>query len=390
MPASLDLLLLTHEFPPFPGGVARYCSSLAAAATRMGYRVTVAAPEHSANSAVGSLDPPGIEVIRFPGDVFHFRQLKTLERIIGPLLARQSWDTVHAADWPMIMAAASANSNGAYRTASFHGTDIMVLRHSWRARFARSASRLQQYNRYVFNSQYTSTIFMQAFPELRSAQGIIAPLGVDSFWFDPPAKASIDALKMRIDYEPGDRVVLTVARLDERKGHLQCIAALGRLPASNKSHLKYVCIGMASDHALSERISNSAKSHGVTIYLTGAVPIQEVRAAYSIADVFALTAEPMRKKIEGFGLVLLEAAAAGLPSVVTAVHAIPEVVLDGRTGWICLPQDRDAISHNIAKALTNEAKVMMREACISHAKHCTWDICARQTYARADIEIGAK
>lgn len=47
---------------------------------------------------------------------------------------------------------------------------------------------------------------------------------------------------------------------------------------------------------------------------------------------------------EGFGLVLLEAMAQGLPIVASRVSAIPEVVTDGETGLLVPPRDVDALA----------------------------------------------
>src|SRR5262249_46572240 len=75
MGSGKRILMLTHEFPPYPGGVGRYCWSLAAAASRAGHRVTVLAPAHRQLRSDQYRDPPGVEVTHFAGDIFHFRDL---------------------------------------------------------------------------------------------------------------------------------------------------------------------------------------------------------------------------------------------------------------------------------------------------------------------------
>ncbi len=66
--------------------------------------------------------------------------------------------------------------------------------------------------------------------------------------------------------------------------------------------------------------------------------------AWNEADVFTL---PTRS--EAFGMVLQEAAAAGLPVVSTAVQAIPEIVLNDRTGILIKPRDVDALANALSK-----------------------------------------
>jgi phosphatidylinositol alpha-1,6-mannosyltransferase len=374
------LLLLTHEFPPYPGGVARYCASLATAATRLGYDVTVIAPDYGSVNSVKLDGDPGLHVIRFPGDIFKIKDIKQLGRIIDPVLRSKRWAIVHAADWPMIMTLKRPEGFQGKLIASLHGSDVMVMRHSWKARLAGSHNSLRGFDRYVCNSRYTASLLAKAFPSIDNSKIRVALLGVDETWFDHPTPADIAALKQKINYRNSDLIVLTVARLDPRKGHLQTISALAVLPPEIKSRVKYVCIGLNSDLELTERITSAAKAAGISVCITGALPIEQVRAAYSVANVFALTAEPMVKQIEGFGLVLLEAAAAGLPAVVARVHAIPEVVIDNVTGWIARSGDLAGIAQLILAALQLVDKVQMHDACVKHARSCTWEACAEATY----------
>ena len=56
---------------------------------------------------------------------------------------------------------------------------------------------------------------------------------------------------------------------------------------------------------------------------------------------------------EGFGLVFLEAMALNVPIIATRVSAIPEVVIDGETGWLVPPRDADALAATLLDALTH-------------------------------------
>jgi phosphatidylinositol alpha-1,6-mannosyltransferase len=122
MTTSKRILMLTHEFPPYPGGVGRYCWNLAAAAARAGHRVKVLAPAHAQHRSDQYRDPPGVEVVHFAGDLFHFRELTALEQLVEDTLASDKWDLVHAADWPMIAACRHAKFDAAARVASLHGS----------------------------------------------------------------------------------------------------------------------------------------------------------------------------------------------------------------------------------------------------------------------------
>jgi glycosyltransferase involved in cell wall biosynthesis len=63
---------------------------------------------------------------------------------------------------------------------------------------------------------------------------------------------------------------------------------------------------------------------------------------------------------EGFGLVLLEAMALQVPIIATRVSAIPEVVIDGETGWLVPPQDAAALAAALSDALTHPSATSER------------------------------
>jgi len=175
--------------------------------------------------------------------------------------------------------------------------------------------------------------------------------------------------------------VLSVAPLEERKGQLTTLAALSRLPEEEKRHIKFVCIGLSMDPAFEQRIAAMAEAVGINTVITGALRDSHLRAAYMLADVLALCGASLPRRQPGFGPVPLEAAAQGLPAVVTKVQALPEMVRHDRTGWICNEGDFDGIAHALRIALSGEQRQTLQAACIAHARDFTWDRCAETTYA---------
>jgi glycogen(starch) synthase len=76
---------------------------------------------------------------------------------------------------------------------------------------------------------------------------------------------------------------------------------------------------------------------------------EDMPSVYHSSDVIAV---PSRWQ-EPFGLVLIEAAAAGKPAVATRVGGIPEVVVDGKTGFLVEPEDVEGLADRVQFLVDN-------------------------------------
>ena len=142
----------------------------------------------------------------------------------------------------------------------------------------------------------------------------------------------------------GKKVILTLARLVERKGQDKMIEAL---PAIKREipDVRYVICGKGSDEARLRRI---AVEQGVSdeVVFAGFVP-NEVRGAfYDVCDLYAMPSREIPEKgdVEGFGITYLEANAFGKPVIGGRSGGVAEAVIDGVTGILVDPWDVNAIA----------------------------------------------
>ena len=129
---------------------------------------------------------------------------------------------------------------------------------------------------------------------------------------------------------PSGRVILSVGRWmsDERyKGIDRLIAVLPRL-LPNWPELKLVVVGEGDDRGWLEHLAEECGVRRRVHFLSGLSPAELV-ACYASCEIFAL---PSRG--EGFGLVYLEAMASGKPVIGGAHGGAPEVIEDGKTGYL--------------------------------------------------------
>jgi glycosyltransferase involved in cell wall biosynthesis len=77
--------------------------------------------------------------------------------------------------------------------------------------------------------------------------------------------------------------------------------------------------------------------------------------------------------VEGFGLVFLEAAACGLPSVGGRSGGIPDAIEDGKSGWLVSPTDTAEIAAAVARVLGDPGlRRAAAERCLARAPDASW------------------
>ena len=152
--------------------------------------------------------------------------------------------------------------------------------------------------------------------------------------------------------------VLTVARLephDRYKGVDTLIRAWPRVIADHPAAVLTV-VGDGGDRDRLERLASHVGADG-SVRFTGQISDHELQELYRTATLFALPTGATignRAGGEGFGLVFLEAAAAGLPVVAGRSGAVPEVVENGVTGLLVEPGDPNTVADAIGVLLKDE------------------------------------
>jgi phosphatidylinositol alpha-1,6-mannosyltransferase len=235
------------------------------------------------------------------------------------------------------------------------------------------------------NSRATLDLVEAAFGS--SGRGVVNHLGVDRRWFAPahggfehPALAALP---------PTAALVATVGRIEERKGQreaVRVVAAARRLRP--ELDLVYVVAGRPESEAYAAEVAALADRLAVPIVFTGRAPEADLARLYRRSACHLLCAQPEKDRIEGFGLVLLEAAAQGCPSVATRVGGIPEVVAaDG--GAVRAPDDLEGLAEAVAGYAADPARrAAAGAAARRHAEGFSWRRCAQGSFP--ELYRGAK
>ncbi|MCK9908154.1 glycosyltransferase family 4 protein [Microbacteriaceae bacterium K1510] len=389
----MKILLLTSEFPPVNGGIATYVREIAGSAVRLGATVMVYAPDYGAETHAEDRRLP-FEVRRFPGGLHSRRDLPAKVALARRVINESDYDVVHAADWPFFIPLALARGRTEARIVmTVHGTEINETQAREKRLAIWLAGVFGPRTEIAANSAYTHHLFRDRF-NVPAEQVRTVHLGVSEFWFGPRAPRAITRADLGL--RDGGVTMVTVARLTRRKGHLATVAALNALPQAVRDKITWLVIGPDGEADYVQELKATVAASDCDIRLLGALPSQQMRDIYGACDFFALTGNwDPTGRVEGFGLVFLEAAAAGLPSVATDVGGVADAVLHNQTGLLVKPTP-EAIAAGIAEMVNDGVKrVSLGKRAATRARHMSWERCAagtyyltlpREHYAPVDIE----
>ncbi|MEW5838442.1 MAG: glycosyltransferase family 4 protein [Pseudomonadota bacterium] len=337
-------LIITRNFPPLWGGMERLNWRMAQELSKA-YELHLIAPQGAAVHV-----DEGIEVTEV--------RLRPLWRF----LLAAAWQTLRKA-WrikPKAVIAGSgltapfawfaARISGASAVVYVHGLDVVASHPVYRTLWV---PMLQRMDRVIANSQATAQLTKQIGVDAKRIR-IVHP-GVD---MPERANGSRAAFLARHGLGEG-RVLLSVGRLTVRKGLQEFVRDVLPLVVAQQPDICLLVVGsVPSDALLSsvqtpESIMQAAREAGVGghVRMLGTLFGQELSDAYFAADVHVFPVQNIPNDPEGFGMVAMEAAAHGLPTVAYATGGVMEAVEEGVSGSLVAQGDYSAFAMAILHQL---------------------------------------
>ncbi len=346
-------LLLTFDFPPIGGGIARWMAELARRYPVGDLIVSTGTmPGADDRSFPGPIDRVGVPSARLralPG-------LWAWRRRVRELVARHGVDfswcgNIRPAGY---VAFRTRSRDGVPYGIMVHGGDLLQLR----AKFRRSAvkrgvarSLLGGAAAIVANSVWTATLTRDVCAELEldpADRLHVVPLGSDPARFRPGLDSG--AVAARVGLAAG-RWLITVARLVPHKGIDVSLEALARLRRTAPD-LGLIVVGRGPD---AERLARLADRLGVAAHVRflDTIADDELPALYGLATAAIGLSREEGLDAEGFGIALIDAAAAGLPVVAGASGGTADAVRAGETGVLVPPKDPAAVEAAVTRLLAD-------------------------------------
>jgi phosphatidyl-myo-inositol dimannoside synthase len=255
-----------------------------------------------------------------------------------------------------------------------HGLDLIYRGSIYQFFIVRA---LRHVDQAIVNSRHTAGLARQKGVAARAIE--VIPPGVDGQRFqvaeNPASLKQARGLANR-------KVILFVGRLVRRKGVKEFIDhSLGDIVKQAPE----VCFVIAGDNPMESLTPHEDVSGGIRqaierhklaeqVSWLGAVSDAELVQIYALCDMLVLPVLDLDSDVEGFGIVALEAAAAGKPVIATRCGGIPDAVKDGESGILVEPGNYRCLSEAIVYLLKNPqiAAAMGQSGRRRAVKEFTW------------------
>lgn len=203
----------------------------------------------------------------------------------------------------------------------------------------------------------------------------LVPPGVDLSSFKPDPEGA-NRVRRRHGVKDDEFLLVTVGRLQKRKGHDKVILAM---PAILERHptTKYLIVGDSTGAPESDAddLRNLVGSLGLkgSVTFVGAVPASELAAYYSASDLFVMPNRQIGGDVEGFGITFLEAAACGKASIAGDSGGAVDAVLHERTGLLVDGRDEQAVAADVLRLIGDQSlRTRLSQAALVRADEFAW------------------
>ncbi|HMM75047.1 MAG TPA: glycosyltransferase family 4 protein [Gammaproteobacteria bacterium] len=256
-----------------------------------------------------------------------------------------------------------------------HGEELTTWGQGTKYKAMRFA--LRHADRVVANSDYTREVLTRM--GIESTRIVLINPGVDIERFRPALPH--DDLRRSLGLGDGQWLILSVGRMQKRKGFDHVLAALPAL-VERGFDVHYALIGIGEHRA---ELEARARALGVAArtHFLGHVSPEDLPRWYNACNVFAMPNREIDGDTEGFGMVFLEAGACGKPCIAGRAGGTGSAVADNVTGLRVDGTSIPEIAAALARLLSDEslARAMGEAAHARAVMRHSWQYVAEQTEA---------
>ena len=319
-------IILTQCFPSRFGGIESLVSNLALNLGRKNNTIVFADQHHILRDSIYDNQHKDLISIRRFGGIKFFRRRKKIKEL-NLFIQSQKIECVIADTWKSIeLCIEDLNANNIPVICLAHGNELFSNNAH---KTERISSILNKTSIIVANSNFTADLVKQLVGKKEKIK-VVYPGAIDLRSIEPDTSIQIKGMPN----------LLTLSRLEKRKGHIFILQAVKRLK-KKFPNINYIIAGEGSEkNTLQQFVKKNDLSNNV--FFVGNVNDQQKRQLFEHSTLMVMPTldESHNRSIEGFGIAYLEAAFFGIPSVASRVGGTPEAVLHENTGIIIDHQEQ--------------------------------------------------
>ncbi len=343
-------LLVTNDFPPKVGGIQNYLWDLWSRLDPSSFVVLTASSDDGAAAFDAVQGARGVRIERVPGSILFFPTPGALEAV-------RRCAEEHAVDLVLLDPALPLGLLGPHLGVPYgvilHGAEVAI---PGRLPGGRTAlARVLGGARIIFSAGGYPAEEGRRAADGHMAPVVVIPPGVDTKAVAPRTAPERRAARARLGLPARGPLVVSISRLVPRKGMDVLIEAAGRLAVSYPD----LVVAIAGDGRERAHLERLAASSAATVRVLGRVNDEDRDALLGAADLFVMACRNRWAGLEqeGFGIVFLEAAAAGVPQIAGDSGGASEAVADGVTGLVVgRPDDPGAVAEALRSLLADPTR----------------------------------
>lgn len=341
-----DFAVLTDNFPPCSGGgIAEWALGIAENLSSVGHRVTVLSRWKKDVPTASHLHKGYRLDCMFGRDWGKLRYWYVMYYLWRYLL-KQPQAIILATTWelaePMV-----------FLKRFFPESKLVVIAHGREVTKLKNRSELKKFQKTIESAVITFAVSrytkeqIEARMDGSNASVVFLPNAVDVSRFN--FSENYQHIQEKLGLKPHNKVILTLARVIERKGHDTVLQAMPKIIQKFPEAI-YVIAGPWKEpfyQKLQTMIEQlKLKDH---VVFTSFVADEDLEKFYSMSDVYVMVSRELEESgdSEGFGITFLEANACNCPVIGSYSGGIPDAIEDGVSGFLIQPDDPETLSQKI-------------------------------------------
>lgn len=338
---SKKLIIISYDFPPLDGGIARLCQEIASGQTSYFNQVIVMTTDKSGESY--TYNYAEIDRVEFPSKrgVCEYKMIQYLRNIKD----KNNYVVLTATWHPEGLIGLLSGFKNVYFLG--HGTEFLsgaswFRKNIWLRFYANLSLLLAK--AVICNSSYTAGLVKKL--QTRS-NTFSLPLAVNGSFFKPLFKEKNDS---------GILKIATVSRVEKFKGHDFIARTIANLPLEFRNIIQWNIAGKGPDL---EYVKDLVFALGLedNVKFWGFVADERLPDFYNDNDVFLLCSRESKDTttVEGFGLVFLEAQACGIPAIGTRTGGIVDAIEHENGGWLIAQDNEEELANILIRLCSDSA-----------------------------------